>query len=240
VDGFICNSETTRHAIATTLMQTELARSVVAYPAGDRFDSNITPQIVEQRAHEAGPLRLVFVGNVIPRKGLLVLLEALLQLPASACQLTVVGDTSLDKWYMRVVHHLFMVTHLSGVTLMGVISDADVAAILTRGHVLVVPSDYEGFGIAYLEGMGFGLPAIGTTSGAANEIITEGVNGYLIPPNDPAALAKHLMILASDRDKLAQMGLAARERFLAQPQWKDSMAGVRQAMLNWIPTADPV
>jgi glycosyltransferase involved in cell wall biosynthesis len=84
--------------------------------------------------------------------------------------------------------------------------------------------------------MGFGLPAIGTTSGGASEIIDNGVNGYLVPPNDPAAVAACLAGLASDRAKLAQMSLAARDRFLAQPGWTDSMARVRQALLNWIDT----
>ncbi|CAG0936160.1 Phosphatidyl-myo-inositol mannosyltransferase [Thermoflexales bacterium] len=237
VDGFICNSETTRRTIAAALQRAELARSVVVPPAGDRFASTITPEIIEQRAHEAGPLRLVFVGNVIPRKRLLVLLEALLQLPTGLCQLTVVGNTDLDELHMRVVNHLFMVTSLSGVTLTGAISDAELAAILAHSQVLVVPSDYEGFGIVYLEGMGFGLPAIGTTSGAAKEIITDGLNGYLIPPNDPVVLAKCLATLVSDRDKLAHLSLAAHERFLAQPSWNDSLARIRQVLLQWI--SDP-
>ena len=85
----------------------------------------------------------------------------------------------------------------------------------------------------YLEGMSFGLPAIGTTCGGAREIIADGVNGYLVPPNDAAAVAHCLMNLAANRPKLARMSLAARERFLAQPGWNASMAGVRQALLNW-------
>jgi glycosyltransferase involved in cell wall biosynthesis len=162
------------------------------------------------------------------------LLEALLKLPTGTCQLTVVGNANLDTQYMRVVYHLLMVTQLPGVTLTGVIGDEELAAILANGDVLVVPSEYEGFGIVYLEGMGFGLPAIGTTSGGAGEIIDDGVNGYLVPPNDPAAVAHCLMNLAANRPKLAQMSLAARERFLAQPGWITSMARVRQTLLSWI------
>jgi hypothetical protein len=55
---------------------------------------------------------------------------------------------------------------------------------LKQAHVLAVPSSYEGFGIVYLEGMCFGLPSIGTTSGAAGEVIEHGRTGYLIPPDD--------------------------------------------------------
>ncbi len=234
VDGFICTSETTQRAIGAVLDRPELARSMVATPAGDRLESHLTPDLIQQRAHEAGPLRLVFAGNVIRRTGLLVLLEALLQLPTGLCELTVVGDVDVDKVYRRVVYHLLMVTHLPGVTLAGVVSEAELATIMERSHVLVVPAEDEGFNIAYLEGMSCGVPAIGTTSGAAREIIDDEVNGYLVPPNDPAAVAKRLTILASDRNKLAQMSLAAYERFAAQPGWNDSLAHVRQTLLKWI------
>jgi glycosyltransferase involved in cell wall biosynthesis len=78
---------------------------------------------------------------------------------------------------------------------------------LGNAHVLVVPSSYEGFGIVYLEGMCFGLPAIGTTAGAAGEIIEHGKTGYLIEPNDSQSLANHLAQLASDRDLLTQLSL---------------------------------
>jgi glycosyltransferase involved in cell wall biosynthesis len=236
VDGFICQSATTQQAVSQALRvdRTELARSVVVNPGGDRFDQHVTPEAIQQRAHEPGPLRLAFVGDVIKRKGLLILLEALLKLPPGTCQLSVVGDTSLDALYLRVVYHLLTVTPLTGVSLAGVVSDSELATILSRNHVVVIPSEYEGFGAAYLEGMGFGLSAIGTTSGAASEIITNGMNGYLVPPNDPTALAKCLLAIASDRATLAQLSLAARERFLAQPGWEDSMASVRQALLNWM------
>jgi glycosyltransferase involved in cell wall biosynthesis len=170
---------------------------------------------------------------VIKRTGLLILLEALLKLPAGLCQLTIVGNTEVDKLYMRVVYHLFMVTHLTGVTLASVVSDEELAELFANSHVLVVPAEYSGFGTAFLEGMGFGLPAIGTTSGGAREIIDDEVNGYLVPPHDPTALAQHLKTLATDRGKLARMSLAAYEKFAAQHGWDEEMAQARQALVEW-------
>ena len=86
VDGFICTSETTQRAISQTLDRPELTRSVVVAPAGDRFDPINGKDVIRKRANEPGPLRLVFVGDVIKRKGVLILLEALLKLPAGLCQ----------------------------------------------------------------------------------------------------------------------------------------------------------
>jgi glycosyltransferase involved in cell wall biosynthesis len=234
VAGFICTSEATQRAINQLLDRPGSGRSVVISPGGDRFDPIDAKSLIRQRANEPGPLRLVFVGDVIKRTGLLILLEALLKLPAGLCQLTVVGDTNLDALYMRVVYHLFAVTHLTGVTLAGVVSDAELAGLFVNSHVLVVPAEYDGFGTSFLEGMGFGLPAIGSTLGGAREIIDNEVNGYLVPPNDPTALAQRLETLASDRGKLARMSLAAYEGFAAQPGWEESMARVRQTLVDWI------
>jgi glycosyltransferase involved in cell wall biosynthesis len=233
VDGFICQSETTPQAVCRLLDRTELPRSVVIAPGGDRFLQQVPPEEITQRAHEPGPLRLVFVGDVVKRKGLLILLEALLKSPPGMFQLTIVGNTDLDALHLRVVYHLLLVTGLRGVTLTGVISDDELATVLNRSHVLVVPSSYSGGGAAYLEAMGFGLPAIGTTSGAAREIVTDGVTGYLVPPNDPATLAERLQILAANRSQLTRLSLAAREAFLARAGWVESMARARQALLDW-------
>ena len=75
--------------------------------------------------------------------------------------------------------------HLSSfVFLHGSLNNQPLIKKLKNAHVLVVPSSYEGFGIVYLEGMGFGLPAIGTTAGAAGEVIRDGVDGFLIQPGD--------------------------------------------------------
>ena len=233
VDGFICTSETIQRAVCAALDRTEPGRALVATPGGDRFDPITAKDTIRQRANEPGPLRLVFVGDVIKRKGVLILLEALLKLPPGLCQLTIVGNAELDALYMRVVYHLFMVTHLTGVTLAGVVSDAELAELFAHSHALVMPAEYDGFGTAFLEGMGFGLPAIGSTSGGAREIIDDEVNGYLVPPHDPTTLAYRLKTLAADRGKLTRMSQAACDQFSAQPGWDDTLARARQALLEW-------
>jgi glycosyltransferase involved in cell wall biosynthesis len=98
-----------------------------------------------------------------------------------------------------------------------------------------VPSSYEGFGIVYLEGMQFGLPAIAGTAGAAKEIITHGHNGFLGPPGNPEALAHHIELLIRDRDLLLKMCLAAHDRAAAHPTWNDSAdrAGHCLQKLSW-------
>jgi glycosyltransferase involved in cell wall biosynthesis len=219
-DAFILNSQTTGDAVQSLVE--ELPPHVVARPSGSRF-TGLSPGEIAQRAAREGPLRMIFLGNLIPRKGLHTLLNALARLPASAARLVVVGSLTADPAYARFITRRLADPALSGrVELTGSLPDGQVAARLAAADVLVVPSQYEGYGIVYLEGMAFGLPAIGTTSGAAHEIVTAGEDGFLIPPGDVGALAQRLERLAADRAYLQALSLAARRRFEAHPTWQDT------------------
>lgn len=95
VDGAICNSRATRAAVEG-LAATE---TTVAPPAGDRFDPAIDTAAIEARAQEPGPLRVVFLGSLVPRKGLRTLIEGLSRLPDGRWRLQVVGSPAADRAY---------------------------------------------------------------------------------------------------------------------------------------------
>ena len=103
---------------------------------------------------------------------------------------------------------------------------------MSDAHVMAVPSDYEGFGIVYLEGMGFGVPALASTAGAAGEIITDGENGFLVAPGDAAALADRIEALYGDRVLLGRMSAAALARYAQHPTWQEITAGIRSFLLT--------
>ena len=175
------------------------------------------------------PCRVLFLGNVIPRKGMHTLIVALALLPREAWQLTVVGSLEIDLPYVRQVRHQIAAAGLDGqITFTGTLHRDELAAVLALSQVLAVPSSYEGFGIVYLEGMAFGLPALATTAGGAVEIITSGRDGFLVSPGDHGALARHLGTLKADRDLLLAMSLAAQQRFAAHPTWEDGGAAVHR------------
>ena len=184
VDGFVCNSQTTKQSVIKLVggkRPFSQQLFLVAPPAGDRFQPAITPEEITARCLEPGPLRILFVGSLIPRKGLHSLVEALSQLPQENWLLEVVGETTTSPAYTRRLQHQIREAGLwQRITFRGALPDDKLAHHYRHHHLLVVPSQYEGFGIVYLEGMSFGLPAIGTTAGAAVEIIQDGVNGYLV------------------------------------------------------------
>jgi glycosyltransferase involved in cell wall biosynthesis len=227
VDGYIFNSRTTRHTVESLVGP--MKPCVVARPAGDRFHQEVCEREVIEKAARPGPLQLLFAGNIIPRKGLHILFDALeLALPVSDCTLVVAGSLSAAPRYARVQRERACKHPLQGrVRFTGPVSDEELAAEMAEAHILVVPSFYEGYGIIYLEGMSFGLPAVGTTGGAAGEIIEDGKSGFLVPPGDARILAECIAHLAADRKKLAENSLNALARYHAHPTWQESMGQAR-------------
>jgi glycosyltransferase involved in cell wall biosynthesis len=231
VDGFIFNSKTTERVVNS--LTENRKPSVLAYPPTDRFGEPISEKEIIERAKRE-EFRILFLGNVIYRKGLHTLLQAVSGQPL-AFRIEVVGSLTSEPRYVKQIREYIAHNHLSSfVFLRGPLDREPLADKLKQAHVLVVPSSYEGFGIVYLEGMCFGLPAIGTAAGAANEIISDGVDGFLIEPENAGELADKLKLLHEQRDILIQMSLAARERYLRQPKWEETAGRIRQFLLKQV------
>ncbi len=227
VDAFVFNSVTTRTTVETLIGKSK--PYVVAFPGRDSVRPGVTKAAVEGRALEAGPLRILFVGSLIPRKELHTLLAALGRLPKDSWRLDVVGSPKTDPAYAsRVFGDIERLGIRHQVRLLGSLTGQELAECYAANHLLAVPSSYEGFGIVYLEGMGFGLPALACTAGAAREIITPGRDGFLVRPGDAVAIAGHVQELTSNRGRLVQMSFAALERYEAHPTWDQGAATVRR------------
>ena len=231
VDGFIFNSKTTEKVVSGIIENGK--PSIVAYPPTDRFGEPLFENEIIERAKQQ-KLRILFLGNVIYRKGLHTLLKAI-RTQSSAVHVDVVGSLDSEPAYVRRMQEIIARHRLSSAVLLhGSLDKEPLIEKLKQAHVLAVPSSYEGFGIVYLEGMGFGLPAIGTTAGAASEVIEHGKTGYLIAPDDSEALAKHLRSLAEDRGLLTRLSLNAREQYLRQPSWKETAKSLRAFLTSFI------
>ena len=231
VDGFIFNSKTTQNVVHKLIGVSK--PNMIAYPPTDRFGKAISEGEITSRA-KPNPLRILFLGNVIERKGLHTLLEAISHQSLSI-RLDVIGSLNSELVYAKQIQEYIATHNLSSfVFLHGPLDKEAIITKLSQAHVLVVPSSYEGYGIVYLEGMCFGLPAIGTTAGAASEIITDGVDGFLIGPGDVDSLANRLKLLNEKREILIRMSLAARERYIRQPKWELTAIQIREFLLKQI------
>ncbi|MEN6624185.1 MAG: glycosyltransferase family 4 protein [Smithella sp.] len=221
IDGFIFNSKTTRAVLENFLGEDRL--SVVAYPGGDHVNPAITNAHISERSRSFGRLKILFIGNVIPRKGLHTLVAALRRLPRHLWQLTVVGSLSMAARYAQRITRLIQDNGLKDqIHMTDSIDNEELANLLEGHHCLAVPSFYEGFGIVYLEAMAYGLPVIATKAGAVSEIIDDGTEGFLVPPGDERALAECIDRFIYDRNLLARMSFAAQRRYKKHPSWADS------------------
>lgn len=86
----------------------------------------------------------------------------------------------------------------------------DIPKVLKALDVFVLPTLQEALGTSFIEAMAMEKPVIGSNIGGVGEVIKEGVNGYLVPPEDPEALAKALIKALGDKQKAVSMGLEGR------------------------------
>ncbi|ELZ98646.1 glycosyltransferase family 4 protein [Haloferax sulfurifontis] len=235
-DAFVFNSETTKRTVAAV---TDPDPSVVAYPAGDRFSSFGAPLGADEiRARAAdGALRIVTVCNLEPRKNVDGLLRGLARVRGD-WELTVVG-AAVDADYADSLSDLAVDRDIDDrVTFAGRLSDADLAAALRASHLFALPSHYEGFGIAAVEAMGFGLPALVSSAGGASELVTHRENGFLVDPTDSAEITDAVSPLCRNRRRLQSLSLSARDRFLAHPTWDETAAAIRSFLCDIVGDAD--
>ena len=233
MDGFICISRAIKEDVEK--LTGNHRPLVVARPGGNRLPGEISREEITSRVLAPGPLEIVFIANLIPRKELHTLIAALATLPREKWRLTAAGSLTMDAPYVARIRRQVEQAGLGAqVDLLGTLDAPELAELMARSHLQAMPSSYEAFGIVYLEGMSFGLPAIAATAGGAREIINHGVDGYLVAPGDTAALARRLGDLMGDRRLLLRMSLAAKEKFARYPTWEESLGAVHLFLHNFM------
>src|SRR3954469_3625135 len=149
------------------------------------------------------PLRIVFVGQAVERKGLPVLLRAFEALRTQVgVELTIVGSTA-DEIAPLVVDG-------AGVTALGRVDDDARHAALLHADVLAAPSlGGESFGMVLTEAFAAGRPVVASDIAGYRDVVTDGSDGLLVPRGDATRLAETLRDLALDRERTTVLGAAA-------------------------------
>ncbi len=225
VDAMIFNSDTTRRTVETLVGGRR--PSIVACPAGDRLGHLPSNDLIGSRTRENGPLRLIYVGNVLPHKGLLPLIKGLSHLAREIWRLTVVGSLTMDARYVRKIKRLIAQKNLSRqIEIAGPKDGNELVDLFRRSHVFVMPYSHEGFGMAYLEAMAFAMPVVGSSDGAVKEFVIPGQNGFLIELNDFESVNACIHTLHHDRQRLLEMSCAAFQTYKERPTWRDTMESI--------------
>ena len=197
---------------------TEQPVSIVPY--GAALDDDGLPSVRPALSGD-GPLRVLFVGRLVERKGVEVLVRALAGLASLPdAELTVIGAGER-------AHVIERTARLHGVAdrvhLRGTVTREELVRSYSNHDVFVLPAvvdakgDTEGLGVVLLEALRFERPVIASDLGGIPDIVEHERTGLLVPPGDPAILGSAIESLARNPDRARQMALrgrqVARDRF---------------------------
>lgn len=148
------------------------------------------------------------VGTLNPQKGMQYLIRALplINKEFPGVQLEIIGDGSYKRKLVNEVKRLKL---KSDVKFTGFVPNVD--KYLTRFDLYVQPSLSESFGLAIVQAMSVGLPIVATNTGGIPEVVTEGKSGFLVPSEDPKALAAAILELLRHPSLARKMGQMARK-----------------------------
>jgi glycosyltransferase involved in cell wall biosynthesis len=213
-----------RHVVATSDLTTRILaadygvpheRITVAPPGTDRVSA-------PARQNIDGPVALLAVGSLVPRKGYDVLIAALARIADLDWRLTIAGARDRDPATAAQIAAQIAACGLTPrVTLAGAVPPDRLAQLYAEADLFVLASRFEGYGMAFAEAISYGLPMIGTTAGAIPETIPAGT-GTLVPADDVEALAAALRQLIADRDERTRLAEAAQTAAGRLPTWQDS------------------
>jgi glycosyltransferase involved in cell wall biosynthesis len=158
---------------------------------------------------------VLFAGQISLRKGIPYLLEAFARLQHPGKHLTLAGSVQDD------VRQLLAKLPTEHVTFAGNLPQPELAARMTRSHVLALASVEEGLALVQGQAMACGCPVVATTATGAEDLFANGVEGFIVPDRDTTAFADRLQQLADNPALRERMGATALERVKTLGGWGD-------------------
>jgi glycosyltransferase involved in cell wall biosynthesis len=211
-DALVATSPTTAARIAAEYA----GRTIdVVLPGSDRLARH------PRKVPSGGPIELLFVGSVVARKQLPLLLDAVEQLTDLPLSLTLLGDAGREP-----LHACALAARVAAspslraaVTTCGVVDDDALARAMARAHALVLPSSLEGYGMVLTEALRAGLPVLASREAARAAGIER--SGAVLVFDDFPALVGGLRRVVKDASLYATMEQAAERAVL--PRWQETV-----------------
>ncbi|WP_041368038.1 glycosyltransferase family 4 protein [Methylocella silvestris] len=163
-----------------------------------------------------GRFDVLFVGGMSLRKGLPYLAAAFQQVRHPAKSLTFVGSTSAPVIDLLKQRKLWP----QEAQAIGHVPQTELKTLMSRSHVMVLPSVEEGLAMVLAQTMACGCPILATPNTGAEDIVTDGVEGFIVPARDVDALAEKMQFLADNPEARSAMGARALARMQGFGGWR--------------------
>jgi len=151
------------------------------------------------------PVKFIYVGGVKELKGIYYLLEAFSQFSVEDAQLTIVGAVNMND------EDIAPYVIKDNIHFTGLVLHDEIPKLLNKADVFVFPSLGDSFALSVLEAMACGLPVIVSENTGSQDLIVNGKEGFVIPIQSVEAIVEKVKWFVEYRDKIEQMGKAARE-----------------------------
>jgi glycosyltransferase involved in cell wall biosynthesis len=177
------------------------------------------------------PPVLLCVASVTPRKGHDVLVDALAGIADLPWRCVCAGSLERDPRFAHAVTQAVVDSGLADrIRFSGELDEGALHALYDAASLFVLPSHYEGYGMALTEALARGLPVVSTTGGAIPHTVPSDA-GELVPPGDADALAQVLRDLLTTPDRRLGLADAARKRAETLPDWNEAARAFARALL---------
>ncbi|MCX7697940.1 MAG: glycosyltransferase family 4 protein [Candidatus Goldbacteria bacterium] len=158
--------------------------------------------------------RIIFVGKICLRKGVQYLLQAYSDLKLDNSELMFVGPLSEDI-------KLILEKYKNNFNYVGVVSQKELYKYYSQSSIFVLPSIEDGFGMVIIQAMACGLPVICTTNTGGEDIVRNGIDGFIIPIRDVEKLKEKILYFYENPEITKQMGQNAQNRVKSEFSWSD-------------------
>lgn len=182
-----------------------------------------------QKMDDPAPNRfgLLWVGAVSLQKGFLYVLEAFEKLQHPRKEFVVIGNVDQD------LKQLLAGRKLDGIRFLGHVPNSELARHYSRSHVFVLGSVQEGLAMVQGEALACGCPVIATTNTGAEDLFTDGVEGFIVPIRSSSAISEKLELLCQDptlRERMAEAAILRVRRLGGWQKYGDAFAEMISAM----------
>ncbi|MEJ5293639.1 MAG: glycosyltransferase family 4 protein [Fimbriimonadales bacterium] len=189
--------------------------------------------LLEPNSTTGKGMRLLYLGRMDERKGSERVLRAIAQLPAETrahVRLSMAGDGAVEE--MRHLARQLGIESL--VDIRSWIAGSEKERWLRESHAFILPSRAEGLPMAMLEAMAYGKAVIVSPVGGIPEWVTDGQEGFLVPPDDIPALSEAIRRMVESPELCRQMGLRARQRVepLSVENYRQKLGAIYEEVLR--------